>query len=305
MAKKILKALHDGEIKFGDITISCAVLENGHRVLVQRSTANALGVKGGGAHWRRKRKGESGALLPEYVSAKYLQPYITDEAQTKLLQTVTYINKSGKEAEALPAENLSEICDIWLKADQSGALSEGAKNVAQVAYIIMKGLATVGIVALVDEATGYQDIRARDALSKLLEQYLAKELQKWVKTFPNEYYKQLFKLRGWQYNENSTKRAPIVGKLTNDLIYRRLEPNVLKELESKNPKTSSGRRKHKHHQWLSTDTGHPRLREHIASVVTLMKASANWRNFQSLINRALPPQDPLPLFDDLERRENQ
>lgn len=300
MTKAVPKAIFDGELKFGDISISCAVLDDKQRVLVQRSTANALGIRGGGAYWKRKKKDLNGAVLPEYVSANYLQKFISDESRAKLLNTVTYINKQGEAAEALPAEHLAEICDIWIQADQNGAVEGSGKNAARMAYIIIKGLATVGIVALIDEATGYQDVRAKDALAKILEQYIAKELQKWVKTFPNEYYKELFKLRGWPYNESSTKRAPIIGKITNDLIYNRLEPNTLKQLQEKNPVMETGRRKHRHHQWLTADIGHPRLREHIASVVTLMRASASWRNFYSLLNRALPPQTPLPLFDELE-----
>ncbi|MCE5186925.1 MAG: P63C domain-containing protein [Planctomycetaceae bacterium] len=82
-------------------------------------------------------------------------------------------------------------------------------------------------------------------------------------------------------------------KITNDLVYRRLEPNILNQLQKLNPRDEAGRRKNKHHQWLTEDVGHPKLREHITSVVTLMRASPNWRNFQGLINRALPPQTPI------------
>jgi len=231
-----------------------------------------------------------------------LQPYIAEKAHVKLLQTVTYTNKKGVEAEALPAENLPEICDIWIKADQDGALSKNAKNVAEIAYIIMKGLATVGIVALVDEATGYQDFRTKNALAKILEQYLAKELRKWAKTFPNEYYKEMFKLRGWPYNEHSTKRAPIIGRLTNNIVYDRLAPAVRQELEKRNPKSPSGQRKHKHHQYLSENFGHPKLREHLASIVTLMKAAPNWRRFMEMLNRALPKCGEMPLIEYAEKQ---
>ena len=52
----IPKATHMGELKIADFIISCAVLEDGRRVLVQRSVSNALGKKGGGAHWKRKKE---------------------------------------------------------------------------------------------------------------------------------------------------------------------------------------------------------------------------------------------------------
>lgn len=290
------KALYDGEIKFGNVTISCAVLNNGQRVLVQRSMANALGVRGSGAYWDRKRK-QNSVLLPEYISAKYLEPYISERDRKNLSKTVSYVNKKGEDAEALPADILPEICDIWIKADKANAVTGSGKIAAEVAYSIMKGLATVGIVALVDEATGYQYVRAKEALAQILEAFISKELLKWVKTFPDDFYKEMFRLKGWPFNPFSVKRPIIVGRITNNLVYERLAPGVLDELKEKNPKNESGRRKDKHFQWLTDDIGHPKLKEHLAAVVALMKASTKWDDFQRMIDRALPKQIELPLFD--------
>jgi hypothetical protein len=39
---------------------------------------------------------------------------------------------------------------------------------------LLRGFARVGIIALVDEATGFQRDRTKDALSKILEAYIAK-----------------------------------------------------------------------------------------------------------------------------------
>ncbi len=74
--KKILRAIYPGTLTIGEISIPCAVLEDGTRILRERSVAKALGKKGSGAHWQRKRSTEKSALLPEYVSAKNLDPYI-------------------------------------------------------------------------------------------------------------------------------------------------------------------------------------------------------------------------------------
>ena len=48
----------------------------------------------------------------------------------------------------------------------------------------MRGLARVGIIALVDEATGFQRIREERALATILEKFIAKEIQPWAMTFP-------------------------------------------------------------------------------------------------------------------------
>ncbi len=64
------------------------------------------------------------------------------------------------------------------------ALGERGERAAERRAILQHGFATVGIIALVDEATGYQDFRARDTLTKILERFAANEIRLWVKTYP-------------------------------------------------------------------------------------------------------------------------
>jgi len=153
---------------------------------------------------------------------------------------------------------------------------------------ITDGLAHVGIIALVDEATGYQEVRDRLALQKILERYISKELLPWTKRFPDEFYEQLFKLRSWQYSGMSIKRPSYVGKLTNDLIYQRLAPGVLEVLRKVTPRDYKGRTKHRFHQHLTADVGNPELDKHLHAVIALMKATTTWKVFYRLIQRAFP-----------------
>jgi hypothetical protein len=92
-----------------------------------------------------------------------------------------------------------------------------------------------------DEATGFQKDRAANALAEILEKFIAKELRPWVATFPNEYYEQLFRLRGLDFPRDSVKRPRYFGHLTNDIIYARLAPKVLEELKSATPRAPDGR----------------------------------------------------------------
>jgi hypothetical protein len=122
--------------------------------------------------------------------------------------------------------------------------------------------------------------------------------------FPDEFYQQLARLRGLHYSEFATKRPAYIGRLTNDIVYERLAPGVLDELKRKTPRDDKGRRKYKYHQWLTEDIGNPRLREHLWAVIGLMRASSNWRNFESLLNRAFPKHTDSPqLFIDYEENE--
>lgn len=102
MAKKNLKATHQGDLNLNGFTISSAVLDNGQRVLVNRSLASAFGIKGSGNYWAKK-KSQKGAMLPEYLSARYLQPYISEDLNSKLLKSVPYENKQGVETDGVPA----------------------------------------------------------------------------------------------------------------------------------------------------------------------------------------------------------
>jgi hypothetical protein len=147
-------------------------------------------------------------------------------------------------------------------------------------------------------------VRARQALEKILEKFISDELLKWAKMFPDEFYKELFRLKKLTYHEFSSKRPPIIGRLTNDIVYERLAPGVLDELRRKTPKDEKGQRKHKYHQLLTQDVGNPRLREHLVAVITLMKASPNWSSFYRLLQRALPKYSDNPrLFIDYEENE--
>src|SRR6266700_2442847 len=74
---------------------------------------------------------------------------------------------------------ISHACDVWLKAREAGALQTQQLDKAQKAEMLMRGLAHIGIIALVDEATGYQEIRDRLALQAILDAYLRKELAAW------------------------------------------------------------------------------------------------------------------------------
>lgn len=183
---------------------------------------------------------------------------------------------------------------------KDGILRGRQRDLAEVADLLIRGFAQVGIIALIDEATGYQEIRAKRALAEILEKFIAKELQPWTRRFPEEFYQQIFRLRGWQYDPTTVKRPSIIGKMTNDLIYDRLAPGVLDELRRRNPVTEGGHRSHHHHQWFTEDVGHPRLREHLHAVIALMKASSTWNQFKRSIGRAFPkPGEAIPLeLDD-------
>ncbi len=240
MAEKHLKSSYNGELDLNGFKISCAVLEDGTRVLVNRSLAKALGIKGGGTYWQKKRKG--GAALPEYLSAKYLEPFIPVNLKEKFSNPIPYENKQGVLTEGISAELLADICDIYVKAGENGAFPDN-QEVAGNAYKILLAFSKVGIIALVDEATGYQYDREKDELQKILKAYISEELLPWQKRFPDVYYKELFRLNGWDFTVQGIKKRPgVIGTWTKKLVYEQLPKGVLEELMTKTPKSNAGHR---------------------------------------------------------------
>jgi hypothetical protein len=204
---------------------------------------------------------------------------------------VSYRTERGNIARGIKAEIIPKICDVWLDADENKMLGVRQKKIAQKAKILMRALAHTGIIALVDEVTGYQRVRAKDALTKILEAFIAKELQPYVPTFPTEFYQEMFRLRGLDYPRESVKRPQYFGSLTNDIVYKRLAPGVLEELKRVTPKLGSGRLANKLSQRLTTNKGYPKLREHLGAVVTIMQLSRTWHDFLAKLDRLRPRVD--------------
>jgi hypothetical protein len=303
--EKALRATHTGVLNFGNIEVECAVLEGGRRVVSERGILRALGREKAGGRAYQDRAAEGAAVaLPIYLAPKSLKTFIPDDLSLPSLSCQYVHQKGGAIAHGIDASAIPKICKVWLAARRAGALHPSQLPTAVQAEIVLDGLADVGIIALVDEATGYQYDRARNALAEILEKFIRKELAAWASTFPPDYYAQLFRLRNLQYDEVSTKRPPLIGKDTRDIVYGRLAPGVLEELERLNPKSGAGHRRAKHFQWLTPDVGHPKLKEHLIKVTTLMQAAPTWADFRRMLDRALPKQDlPLLVWAATKNRE--
>lgn len=282
--RPLLKATHPGTLEIAGAKVACYVLEDGTRILSQRGLNDAFGITHGGAHDR-------GQKLPRFLGPKALEPFISKELTAGLHTPIRFTPPhGGNPVLGAPATLLPDVCNVWLRAREAKALdgNKRLEDIAQQAEIIVRGLAHIGIIALVDEATGYQRDRAKDALARILEQFIAKELQPYVPTFPAEYYEQIFRLRGLEYPGGSVRRPQYFGILTNDIIYKRLAPGVLEELKRVTPRDEMGRHKDKLFRRLTSNTGYPKLRELLGSVITIMDFSANWKEFMGKLDKRHP-----------------
>jgi hypothetical protein len=173
-------------------------------------------------------------------------------------------------------------------------LTKSQEKIAEYAERIVRGLATIGIFSLIDDATGFTKVRARDELQAILSAYISPELLPWTRRFPDAFYAELHRVRGWPYRPGNNARNSYIGKLTRALIYDPLPRGVREELESRNPYIPEMKgRRHRHHQLLTEDVGHPHLEKQITAVTTLLRVSDDWADFSRHFSRAFPPSTGL------------
>jgi len=287
-AKGLPAATHEGVLNLGNAELPCAVIERDGqvtRVLTQSGVMRALG-RARQAKGRQYYKGDIN--LPAFLTAQNLKPFISSELEVTSSQ-IEFVTTKGTRAFGYSAELLPEVCDVFIQAERRGVLTHNQRHIADQAHMIMKALANVGIAGLVDEATGYQDVRDRRALQAILDSFLRKELASWAKTFPDEFYEQIFRLRGWTWKGRGVNPPQVVAHYTKDIVYQRLAPGLLEELERKNP-IEGGRRKAKHTQWLTGDVGHPALSQHLHTVISFMRVvpEGGWDQFMAMLDIAHP-----------------
>lgn len=289
MVEKLPKATHVGELRIGDVMIPCAVLGDGRRVLSQRGLRAAVGMGEGGGATRMARflgvldkyESSNGALSARHGTVVEFRP-----------------KGGGRTAYGYDAQIIVDICRAVTRAKRGGLLPAGQYDaiVARCEHL-MDALAGVAIVALVDEATGYQADRKREELQAILAAYLAPEMRPWVREFPDEYYENIFRLLKWKWTPDSSARPGFVGILTRQLVYERMPEGVWKALDERAPTVAPGRRAAKLHQYLSADIGVVHLRQHLAAICAFLRASQNWPQFVQMVQSAFPrPGDQLSLF---------
>lgn len=296
-------ASKSGVIDIGEISIPCAVLEDGTRVLSERAITKAFGGKRGGSHWLRMKENPDGAYLPVFLSAGNIKPFINQELEDSLGRRRLYRQKKGAaSAYGIEAALLPKICNVYLKMRDANALTSSQVPLSVQADFIMRGLAEIGIVALVDEATGHIEEKRKEEYREMFQEFIRQQVREYEKEFPKEFTDNLYRLYGLAPGLPG-RHPQFFGKLTRRYIYEPLansKGGILEMLDEKNPVvTAKGGRKYKMFQFLTDSIGLPMFRAHLWKVVGILSASRNKAEFDRSFTRAFPSagsQDDL--FDD-------
>lgn len=290
---KVPNARYGGILAIGDVQIPCYVLEDGTRVIHQRGMVSALGMSRGGS----SRGG--GDRLAYFVAQKTLSPYVSNGLETVTKEPLIFRTDKGAVAYGYDATVLADICEAILEARKQGALSKQQAHIAEKAEILIRAFARVGIVALVDEATGFQRDRGHDALRLLLEQYIADGLQKWIHTFPDTFFAELDRLYD-NAPTTSRSRPQYYGRFINKYVYDPIEHGYVKAELDKLNITDEGKRRARFHQWL-TDEGRTILTRQIGKVEGMMEMCSDIEQFKDVAKRRKAVTVAPYLFDEMNK----
>ena len=307
--EKLLKATHEGKLPIGETILNCAVLENGIRVISQTSIFKAFG--------RTKRGRAKNEVrvpnMPAFLDAKNLQPFVGEDLKGVLKQ-IDYQEKNGKEDSGYNALILPLLCKVYLDAraaknPETGKLilTKSQEPLARASEILLIGLSKIGIIALIDEATGYQYDREKLELQAILKALISDEILQWQQAFHLNFYKEIFRLWNVPFTEQNIKRKPqFIGKLTNELVYKNMPKGifVLDRLKKQTPKTKGGNYKYRLHQSLTPEVGREALKKVIYSIETLAAISDNKNKFKRLVQDRYGQREiPFAEFDVLEKQK--
>lgn len=235
-----------GTLNINEDGVACYVLDDGRRIISRTAATNALTT------------GKGGGNLESYLSADGVKEHIPQDLPGKLIE-FTIPEVTNKKVQGMSAETFLEICKAYVNGMNSGTLkTDRQTQIAIKAAMFLSACSGVGLIALIDEATGYQYERAQDALQFKMKLFLADEMRKWEKTFPDKLWAEFGRLTNWHGPINS--RPKYWGKLVMELVYGYLDPDVAAWLKEHAPKPVGGQN---YHQWLSSQYGLKKLVEHI------------------------------------------
>lgn len=295
---RLPEAETDGVLKIGDVELDVYVLSDRRRVISKRAMARALHLKseGGNAFMRTMSRKGVRSVLPEKLIERIENP-------------ISFKPLSGDLADGYDAEVLIEVCDAVIEARNGDQLAPSQKFLAMQAEIIVRSAAKIGIIALIDEATGYTD-KTKDEYRRLFEQFIRKEFRQWEQEYPPKFFDMIYRLYNLKRQKpDNTKHPQFFAHFIRRYIYFPLANSkgaILERLEQKNPVVyTGGSRRYKLFQYLSDEIGMPAFRQHLWQVVGIGEAAADRTQFERGFYRAFPeaipkrPSDQLDFLDKL------
>lgn len=267
-----------GTLQMGELELDCHVLNDGRRVLTASEIVRVLR----GTNSKPSSPQRYFDALPEYKDGMFAD-------------RMMYFRVPGRPQLAMGflATVLIDMCDMYIAADENGTLKSNQEGLVKQSWAVMRACSKVGIEALIDEATGYQEVRAKRALQVKLQAFIADEMQDWVKTFPDEFWEELARLEGIRYQ---ARHRPLRwGGYVMKFIYNAIDPDVAKELKERNPNPHYRENLHQ----LLRDYGKDKLHQQLGGVIAIMRECKDMAEFRSRFDRVFAKKNQIEFDLDI------
>lgn len=287
------EAVSQGTLKIGDVSIDVYVLKDRRRLIHKRGMARALGLKS-----------EGGNAFMKTISRKGLGSAVPEELRRKIENPIEFKPLSGDPAHGYAAEVFIEVCDAIMTAGKLKKLAASQEFLSIQAEFIVRSAAKIGIIGLIDEATGFISDKRREEYRKLWTQFIRNECRAYESEFPERFFDAIYRLYGLKRKDpKSSKNPRFFSKFIRKYVYSPLANShgaILEELDAKNPVVyANGGRRYKMFQFLSDEVGMPTLKGHLWQVVGIAAASPDKAAFDRSFYRAFPEAAPMGRQGDL------
>jgi hypothetical protein len=261
---QVPRSVFRGPLTIGGVEFEGHVLSDGRRVLGEEGVALAF----------------AGGADPSDL-ARVLRKRPDHERRPADLPMVRFRPTRGSGTErGYEGATLVAVADLFLSARAAGPMKKQPARAAAVSESIVRAAATVGITGLVDQATGYAKVRAKQSAQWAVQASIAENIGGWASRFPQDFWVELARLDGM----TSGAQAPLGwARYVMLFVYDAIDPDVGRELR-RSPDDPGFRPTV--HQWLE-DVGRQRIDRRMASVVSAMRECPDLDAFRAEFAKVL------------------
>ena len=259
-------------LKLAGKSFDVFVLKNNLRVISIKSIQKALGYDGKNENWIFEFLKGINNYLP--ISTEILDAY----------QNPLKIYNSQKQR-AIVSNIFVETLHLIVKAKEEGFLNINQIKFSKEAQKILEDENASNIKKSINQSTGFT-LFNENILDKIILNLQNNDLAfVWIKTFPNDFFELLMEMKNINWR-NLNDNQIILGEIINEIVFSRIENPLLEELRDLKPKRTYKRKNSKYQ-----DLEHPKLKQHLAILTSLIKvAGNNWNIFTQLLNKSFPEQ---------------
>lgn len=249
-------------IKIGNSNFICSILNDGSRVIDMASLLFALRVKTGGIEFADAEK------LIDIIQSESILPFLKHRSSYFLPYKVL---KEGNEVYVYNSDVLVDIIELFKTVKKNGTLKDEHQLIYDRCRLIDKPkLSKIGLIDLIDRRLDYDYSFELELLRNVMVRFIHEDFAFLMERFPVGYYKEMFRLNKWgnfiPSEFANEKRIVLISKWTKDYVFKKLSKDVISQLREIGVSR--------------TDDPHPYLELQLNTIITVMKLSKNWSEFE-------------------------